>query len=203
MNSVPNLRRIGLSVGMAVLFLLALLAISTITVAADNPTIYQASVDKAAKNTPSIQTASIVTPTTDYTPQTITEFGTYPFTYTVVLHNQAPAITPTVRITVTVDPYLDVDSVNGTLVLPGGTLMPPGGTLLYPENNMIIWTQILTYCQPATLTVTAEGTFDQGTLDLGIDTLTTTVEWDGNRRDMVTRLRLSYKIYLPLVMRNY
>lgn len=156
----------------------------------------KASVDNTANNTASIQAASVVTPSTDHTPQTLTEFGTYPFTYTIVLHNQDPAVTPTARITVTVDPYLDFDSASGTLLLPGGTL-------LFPGDSTIVWTPILTYCQPTTLTVTAEGTFDQGTLDLGIDTLTTTVEWNGNRRDMVTRLRLLYKIYLPLVARNF
>ncbi len=187
--------RIFISIVMATALLLIVL---TGIAFAKTPT---ASTDKTANNTAPIMAASVVTPTTDYTPQTVTELGAHPFTYTIVLHNETPAVTPTVQITITLDPYLDLASANGTLLLPGGTLVLPGGTLLFPVNNMIVWTQILTYCQPATLTVTAEGTFDQGTLDLGINTLTTTVEWDGSHRDMVTRLYL-YKIYLPLLMRN-
>ncbi len=145
-----------------------------------------------------IRATNIVTPTTDsYMPKTITDFGTYTFTYPIVLHHAiSTPLTTTVRLTVTLDPYLIFDPESGTLLLPGD------GTLLFPESNTIVWEPTLTYCQPATLTVTAEGTFDQGTLDLGVTALTTIVEWDGNSRDLVTRLLL-YKIYLPIVVRNF
>ena len=152
---------------------------------------------KATDNTPSIQATGVVVTTTGYMPKTITEFGTYTFTYPIALHYQiSTPLTTTVHVTVTLDPYLNYISHALT-----GTLLLPDHTLVLPENRVIL-TSSLRYCQPATLTVTAQGTFDQGSLDLGITALTTTVEWDGNRDDLVTQLNLYYALYLPIIMRN-
>ena len=61
---------------------------------------------------------SAVTPTISYMPATITDLGTYPFTYTIRLHNPISSpLTTTVRVTVTLDPYLDFDPESGTLLL--------------------------------------------------------------------------------------
>jgi hypothetical protein len=157
----------------------------------------EASAGKATHNTPSIQATGVLVTTTGYMPKTITEFGTYTFTYPIALHYQiSTPLTTTVQVTVTLDPYLNYVSHALT-----GTLLLPDHTLVLPENRVIL-TSSLRYCQPATLTVTAQGTFDQGSLDLGITALTTTVEWDGNRDDLVTQLNLYYALYLPIIMRN-
>jgi len=147
-----------------------------------------------------IRAASVVTPTTDgYTPKMVTQLGDYTFTYPIVLHYPiSDPVTSTVRLTVTVDPYLEFDVEEGTVLLPGNG----DGTLLFPGGNVIVWTPVLSYCKPTTLTITAYGTFDQGTLDLGKTTVETLVEWNGNSRNLVTPLLLR-SIYLPLVMRNF
>jgi hypothetical protein len=157
----------------------------------------EAGTGKATDNTPSIQATGVAVTTTGYMPKTITEFGTYTFTYPIALHYQiSTPLTTTIQVTVTLAPYLDYVSHALT-----GTLLLPDHTVVLPENRVIL-TSSLEYCQPATLTVTARGTFDRGTLDLGIKALTTTVEWDGNRDDLVTQLNLYYVLYLPLIMRN-
>jgi hypothetical protein len=156
----------------------------------------EAGAGKATDNTPSIQATGVVVTTTGYMPKTITEFGTYTFTYPIALHYQiSTPLTTTIQVTVTLAPYLDYVSHALT-----GTLLLPDHTLVLPENRVIL-TSSLRYCQPATLTVVARGTFDQGTLDLGIKALTTTVEWDGNRDDLVTQLNLYYALYLPIIVR--
>lgn len=140
---------------------------------------------------------SAVTPTISYMPATITDLGTYPFTYTIRLHNPISSpLTTTVRVTVTLDPYLDFDPESGTL------LLPDEGTLMFPGSNQVVWEPTLEFCNPVTLTVNAEGTFDEGTLNMGLGAVTTRVEWDGSYEDLVTRLRI-YKIYMPIIMRNF
>ena len=157
----------------------------------------EASAGKATDNTPSIQATGVAVTTTGYMPKTITEFGTYVFTYPIALHYQiSTPLTTTVQVTVTLDPYLNYISHALT-----GTLLLPDHTLVLPENRVIL-TSSLRYCQPATLTVTAQGAFDRGTLDLGVKAVTTTVEWDGNRDDLVTQIHLYYALYLPVIMRN-
>lgn len=157
----------------------------------------EASAGKATDNTPSIQATGVVVTTTGYMPKTITEFGTYTFTYPIALHYQiSTPLTTTLQVTVTLAPYLNYISHALT-----GTLLLPDHTVVLPENRVIL-TSSLKYCQPATLTVTAQGTFDRGTLDLGIKALTTTVEWDGSRDDLVTQIHLYYTLYLPVIMRN-
>jgi hypothetical protein len=157
----------------------------------------EASAGKATDSAPSIQATDVVVTTTGYMPKTITEFGTYTFTYPIALHYQiSTPLTTTVQVTVTLDPYLNYVSHALT-----GTLLLPDHTLVLPENRVIL-TSSLIYCQPATLTVTALGTFDRGTLDLGVKALTTTVEWDGSRDDLVTQLNLYYALYLPVIVRN-
>jgi hypothetical protein len=140
---------------------------------------------------------SNITYTADYCPKTISDFGSYTFTYTIALHNtttDTSPITPTFVLTLSED--LDFDKASGTVVLPEA----PEGTLEYPGGNVIEWSPVLTYCKWHTLTVKATADVDQGSLML--PALTTEWQLGEETGTMETPLVLP-RLYLPLVVKNF
>jgi hypothetical protein len=127
----------------------------------------------------------------DVDPTTIKTVGDHTIMYTIMAHNSTPGITPTARITLTLDPNLDfADPPVGTVTFPGYTLVPP----------QLIWTPELEYCVTETLVVYATASIE--TVKLPYKAYTTTVEWNGESVDLVTELDLHYMLYCPVIMLN-
>jgi hypothetical protein len=148
--------------------------------------------DAALSNAPAAPSA-VYTPTLDYWPKKITTLGEHTITYLITVHNQDPSITPTARITLTLDPNLDfADPAIGTVTFPGDTIILP--------TKQVIWTPTLTPCQPQALGVFATATIE--TVKLPYKAYTTTVEWNGESEDLVTELDLAHRLYCPVIMLN-
>ncbi len=127
--------------------------------------------------------------------------GTYTVTYQTVIKAEDFDIPNPVAVTYTLDSALTPVSLQAVGTLKG-TLLPPVGTVVFPN---VWWTDEMYAGDVVTVTLVAIGT---AMLPTTVQTVTTQVDaYDGEVRgpwffDTVVRVK-PYKIYLPLVMRNF